>query len=188
MPEHTTRADRLDKSRSVMLALMKDAQDEAEKGVMGIRKPVRPKRSLEEDREDLRKSSNSQSQISFKNEKRHHRIIKQVHAPRNLKSMIGRNDSLILDPRKNTASLARMLETLEELSPKRQEDEHGFGVCSMTFSSTGESIGREVAERGLERKSTIVAFDPSSQELVLGKTPVNEFQHLVDEIPYFELE
>lgn len=172
------------KNHNLLISLSKHAKNEANKGSFGIKKSP-SKCMFRDEEEDQIKASNSQSQVSFGLPKKHHRIIKQVHQTRALKQLNTNTNHLIMDPRKSSASLSKLLETFNELSPKRIESE-ACGQQSMTFCSTEEStVKGKTVPVPLE---TVAAFDPFSQELVLGKTPVSACLSMEEELPFLQLE
>jgi hypothetical protein len=169
-----------------MLALVQDASSEPPNGLMGLRKPNLKR--TEEEGSDGRKGSHSQSNVSFKleKEKRHHRILKQVHKPRNFKPVTSRNEIFSLDPKKSCVSLSRLMETLPDL-PSGTRDCLGAGQYSMTFSSTEESVTKDRVDSFGCLGQHVVEFDPVNHELIMGKTPVSEFPGLDGELPFLDL-
>lgn len=171
-----------------MLDLVQGASSEPPKGMMGLRKP-KPQRTEEEASEEReRKGSHSQSNVSFKldKEKRHHRILKQVHKPRSFKPVSSRNEIFSLDPKKSCMSLSRLLETLPEL-PSGTRDCSGTGQYSMTFSTTEESVTKDRVDSFGCLGQPVMEFDPVNQELIMGKTPISEFPGLEGDLPFLDL-
>lgn len=162
---------------------------EAQSGLMGLRK-ILPKRQEEEESEDRdRRGSNSQSAISFRadKEKKHHRILKQVHKPRNFKPLSSRNEILSLDPKKSCMSLSRLMETLPDL-PSGTRDCAPWGQYSMTFSTTEESMTKDRVDSFGSLGPQVVDFDPTNQELIImGKTPMSDFAGLDSGMPFLDL-
>lgn len=180
--------DKSSKGRNTMMALVQDVKAEAQNGLMGLRKPT-PKRSVEEESlERERRGSQCQSAISFKaeKEKRHHRILKQVHKPKQYKMHSTRNEIVTLDPKKSCMSLSRMFETLPEL-PFATRDGTPCGQYSMTFTSTDESTVKERVDSFASLGHQVVNFDPVNQELILAKTPISDFAGLEAGLPFLDL-
>ena len=147
---------------------------------MGLR-PNKPFETIE------RKTSNSQSIVSIKNDRKHHRIIKQVHQPRQLKSTIQKTNPLILDPRKCSASFFQQhCETLDEFSPLRNACDNT--QISMTFSSTEESTIKDTVDSPSQQRIQVFNFNPFSQDVLGGKTPISEFQNMEMDLPFLDLD
>lgn len=172
------------KNHNILVSLSKKAKIEASRGAFGLRRSPCRNRPADDDEEQIR-ASNSQSQVSFGPPKRHQRILKQVRQTRNQRQGAAASNCLIVDPRKSSASLSRLLETFSELSPKRLDPET-CGQRSMTFCSTEESTVK--GEAAPVSSEAVAAFDPFSQELVLGKTPVSACLSLEEEMPLLQLE
>jgi len=134
-----------------------------------------------------RKTSHSQSIVSLKTDRRHHRIIKQVNQPRKMKPLPPKNSPLILDPRKCSASYFQQhCETLDEFSPLRNPFENP--KMSMTFSSTEDSTVRDKPDSSSQQKEQVLNFNPFSQDVLGGKTPITEFQNIDSDLPFLDLD
>lgn len=126
----------------------------------------------------------SQSNISNKTEKKHHRIIKQAHHQKQLKPMNQKMNPSILDPKQCSVShFQQHCDTLDH-SPTRKSM---YNLVSMTFSSTDGSITKERLDSACFFKDQVVDFNLFSQDVVAGKTPMSEFQNLDNEMPSLDL-
>lgn len=180
--------DKSAKGRNTMFALVQDAKAEAQNGLMGLRKPTLRRSEEEGSLERERRGSQCQSAISFKaeREKKHHRILKQVHKPKHYKMHSTRNEILTLDPKKSCMSFSRLLETLPDL-PFATRDSTPCGQYSMTFTSTEESTVKERVDSFASLGPQVVNFDPVNHELILPKTPIGDFAGLENGLPFLDL-
>ena len=124
--------------------------------------------------------------VSIKNDRRHHRIIKQVHQPRQLKSMPQKTNPLILDPRRCSASFFQQhCETFDEFSPLGNPCD--TLQMSMTFSSTEESTIKDIVDSPNQQRIRVLNYNPFSQDDLGGKTPISEFQNMDSDLPFLDL-
>jgi len=58
----------------------------------------------------------------------------------------------------------------------------------MTFSSTEDSTVRDKPDSSSQQKEQVLNFNPFSQDVLGGKTPITEFQNIDSDLPFLDLD
>ena len=164
-------------------------QSEPSKGSLNI--PKRPKIASEEiglSNEGLsHRNSIKAPMASIKNERRHHRIIKQASRPNLNKNQGMKANMSIIDPKKcSVTTFQKHFDMLNEL--------HGVPLIehlhqqSMTFSSTDESLIDKTQKMNELMKLDPCNFDLVNEQFYMGQTPMSDFQTPEYDIPYLDLD
>ena len=132
----------------------------------------------------LSKGSSRQDQASRTN--KHHRIIKQSTVKFGTKVNPQRMKSCILDPKVcSTHLLMEFFDNHDSFSKKENENQN-FG--SFTFSTADEFAYKENHETSSHNKEHILNFNPLSDFLCFGKSPIMENHQIDSNITFLDLD
>ena len=135
-------------------------------------------------RDGLRSKDSSRQNQNVKQLK-HRRIIKQSAVASLPKMHSQRFKSCILDPKVcSTDMLMEFWDCQDGLSKKENEVPT---LQSMTFSTADESTVKEKPEFISHGREHVVDFNPLSEFLCFGKSPISEFQIANSDMPFLDL-